>query len=348
MQTFFLISLFIFGLLFWSFSSVIIYRIKSGEGGIMTWRSHCGSCNKILQAIDLIPVFSWLLNWWKCRQCKAKVSWLYPILELSTWLLFTLIWYFLIDYNLIFLADIWEITKLFFWLLIWFISIIYIFYDILFLEISERVLASWVVIALIWIIIQSYTQIQIFPSLPVWVSGDLLSLNHSVWLLILTIIWLYVIILKELDTIWDILILVLLYLLLFWFNTFFTDNFSLTTFPAISALIWALSIFTFFFLQIVVSGGKWMWWWDLRIAILVGLILGSTFAFAGMMLTYFAGSIIWIWFIIFQRLKQNKSRDAINSISTEIPFWPFIAIWFFLAVFFQENILEFMEIYLNI
>jgi prepilin signal peptidase PulO-like enzyme (type II secretory pathway) len=348
MQTFFLISLFIFGLLFWSFSSVIIYRIKSGEGGIMTWRSHCGACNKILQAIDLIPIFSWLFNFWKCRQCKAKVSILYPILELSTWILFTLIWYFLIDYNLIFLSDTWEIIKLLFWLLIWFISIIYVFYDILFLEISERILASWVVIALVWVIIQSYTQINIFTSLPVWRSEDLLALNMSVWLLILTIIGLYIIILKELETIWDILILVLLYSWIFWFNTFFIKDFSLTTFPAISALIWALSIFTFFFLQIIVSGWRWMWWWDLRIAILVGLMLGSTFAFPGMMLTYFVGSCIWILFLVFQKIKQNKSKNAIDSISTEIPFWPFIAIWFFLAIFFQEYIIELMEKYLII
>jgi len=345
MQTFFLVSLFIFWLLFWSFSSVIIYRIKSWEGWIMTGRSHCGSCNKILQAIDLIPIFSWVLNWWKCRQCKAKVSWLYPILELSTWALFALIWYFLIDYNLIFQSDIWEIIKLFFWLLIWFISIIYIFYDILFLEISERVLASWVWVALVWIIIQSYSQIQIFPSLNSWVSWDLLSLNHSVWLLVLTIIWLYIIILKNLSEIWDILILIWLYWLLFWFNYFFTWNFSLTEFPAIQAVIWALSIFTFFFLQIVISGWRWMWGWDLRIAILVGLILGSTLAFPWMMLTYFAGSIIWIWFIIYQRIKNKWEKKELD---TQIPFWPFIAIWFFLAVFFQDNILELMEMYLNI
>ena len=88
-----------------------------------------------------------------------------------------------------------------------------------------------------------------------------------------------------------------------------------------------------------------MWGWDLRIAILVGLILGSTLAFPGMMLTYFAGSIIWIWFLIYQRIKQ-KSKDAINGISTEIPFWPFIAIWFFIAVFFQEEIINFMNNYL--
>ena len=345
MQTFFLISLFIFWLLFWSFSSVIIYRIKSWEGWMMTWRSHCGSCNKLLKAIDLIPIFSWLANLWKCRQCKSKVSWLYPILEISTWILFALVWYFLIDYNLIFQADLFEITKLFFWLLIWFISIIYIFYDILFLEISERVLASWVWIALVWIIIQSYSEINIFPSLPEWVVWNTLENNLSVWLLVLTILWLYTIILKNLSEIYDIIILLILFGLLFIFNCDFTNNVSLTAFPAISASIWALSIFTFFFIQIVISWGKWMWGWDLRIAILVGLILGSTLAFPWMMLTYFAGSIIGIGFIIHQKIKNKKVETGLKPVSTEIPFWPFIAIWFFIAIFFQKNIIELLEKY---
>lgn len=342
MQTFFLISLFIFGLLFWSFSSVIIYRIKSGEGWIMTGRSHCGACNKILQAIDLIPLFSWVINLGKCRQCKAKVSWLYPILELSTWALFALIWYFLIDYNLIFSWNFWEILTLFFWLLIWFISIIYIFYDILFLEISERVLASWIWIALTWIIIQSYSNFNIFTSLPNINNLWLLEINLSIGLLIFTIIWLYVIILKNLSEIWDIVILVGLYLLLFWFNTFFTNNYNLTDFTAISAIIWALSIFTFFFIQIVISRWKWMWGWDLRIAIFVWLILGSILAFPWMMLTYFVGSIIWIWLIIYQKIKNKWKK---KELETQIPFWPFIAIWFFLAIFFMEYILKFKEFF---
>ena len=88
-----------------------------------------------------------------------------------------------------------------------------------------------------------------------------------------------------------------------------------------------------------------MWGWDLRIAILVGLILGSSLAFPGMMLTYFAWSIIWIWFLIYQRIK-NKGKK--KELETQIPFWPFIAIWFFLAIFFQEEIINFMNIYLNI
>ena len=341
MLTFFIISLFLFGLLFWSFSSVIIYRIKSWEGWIMTGRSHCGSCNKLLQVLDLIPLFSWLINKWKCRQCKAKVSWLYPILELSTWALFALVWFFLVDFSLIFLWDVWEIVKLSFWLLIAFITIIYFFYDILFLEISERVLATGVWIAVIWIIIQSYSTIQIFPSLPTWVDEDLLSLNHSIWFLLLTVTALYTIILKNLSEIWDFIILITLWVFLYIFNTFFTDTFSLTQFPAISASIWAIAIFSFFFLQIVVSWGKWMWWGDLRIAILVWLLLWTTLSFPGMMLTYFTGSIIWVWFIIYQRMTK-KGKWKLNS---QIPFWPFIAIWFFLAIFFQEYILELMERY---
>ncbi len=344
MQTFFLITLFLFWLLFWSFASVIIYRIKSGEGWIMTGRSHCGSCNKLLQVLDLIPLFSWLINKGKCRQCSAKVSALYPILELSTWALFTLVWYFLIDFSLIFGWDIWEIIKLWFWLILSFISIIYFFYDILFLEISDRVMAAWVWVAAVWTIIQSYFSITIFPSLPAWISWDLLSLNHSVWFLLLTIVALYIIILKNLSEIWDFIILITLWVLLYTFNMFFTDNFALTQFPAISASIWAIAIFTFFFLQIVVSGWKWMWWGDLRIAILVWLILWTTLSFPWMMITYMIWSIIWVLFILYQRLTKKGKWDF----NSQIPFGPFIAIWFFLTILFQEYILEFMKRFLYI
>jgi len=88
-----------------------------------------------------------------------------------------------------------------------------------------------------------------------------------------------------------------------------------------------------------------MWWGDLRIAILVGLILGTSLAFPAMMLTYVAGSIIWIGFIIYQRIK-NKGQK--KELETQIPFGPFIAIWFFLAVFFQKEILELMNKYFMI
>jgi len=342
METFFLTILFVFWLLFWSFASVIIYRIKSWEWWILTWRSHCGSCNKLLKAIDLIPLFSWIFNRWKCRQCKSKVSWLYPLLEVSTWILFSLVWFFLIDFNLIQNFNIWEIIKLFFWLIISFISIIYIFYDILFLEISERVLATWVGIALFWVILQWFFWINLIPSLPKhFIEINNYWIYFSILLIIWIIGWLYTIILKWLSEIWDIVILLWLWALIYIFSLFFNN---ILEYTAISSIIWILSIFTFFFIQIVISWWKWMWWWDLRIAIMVWLMLGSTLAFPAMMLTYFVWSFIWIFFILYQKIKNKKNKE----LDTQIPFWPFIAIWFFLAIFFQEYIIHFIDSYLFI
>jgi len=116
MDFFFYLCLFVYWALMGSFWSVIIYRLKSGEWWIANGRSHCPKCNTMLSALDLIPIFSWLINKAKCRHCKEKVSAIYPILEIVTWTLFTLIWYFLIDYNLIFSLNWIEIIKLIFWL----------------------------------------------------------------------------------------------------------------------------------------------------------------------------------------------------------------------------------------
>jgi len=152
MDIFFYICLFTYWLLFGSFSSVIIHRLKSNENWICSWRSHCPKCNTTLKFYDLIPIFSWLSTLWKCRYCKEKIPYIYPILELSTWILFSLVWIFLIDTNLIFSWNINEIIRLIFWLSISFITILYIFYDILFLEIHEWIMLSWVIISILWLI----------------------------------------------------------------------------------------------------------------------------------------------------------------------------------------------------
>lgn len=347
MQLFFLTTLFLFWLIFWSFSSVIIHRLKSWEGWILWGRSHCGSCNKTLQAIDLIPLFSWLLNWWKCRQCKAKVPAVYPLLELSSWILFACVWFFLIDFQLLASGNFWEILTLIFWLAISFVSIIYIFYDLLFLEIHEWVLASWVWIWAAWIIIQTFFWVEIFSSL------NTININQEwfteialvwTWVLTATIIWLYTVILKELESKWDILILLSLYVIIYSSGFALPENINRGEVTWISASIWALAIFTFFYLQILVSGGKWMWWGDLRIAIMVWIILWTALSFPAMMLCYFAWSIIWVAFLAYQ--KSTKKGEW--KLDSQIPFGPFIAIWFFLAIFFQDAISEYISNYLFI
>lgn len=88
--TFLYISLFIFGLLFGSFSSVLISRWKNKENGILMGRSACPHCKNTLGASELIPLFSFIFQGGKCKHCKTKIPWRYPILELSMGLVFVL------------------------------------------------------------------------------------------------------------------------------------------------------------------------------------------------------------------------------------------------------------------
>ncbi|MBR1444346.1 MAG: prepilin peptidase [Firmicutes bacterium] len=72
---------FLFGITIGSFLNVCIYRIPKNET-IITVPSHCTSCGHKLNWLDLFPLFSWLFLGGKCRYCKAKISFQYPLVEL--------------------------------------------------------------------------------------------------------------------------------------------------------------------------------------------------------------------------------------------------------------------------
>jgi leader peptidase (prepilin peptidase)/N-methyltransferase len=44
--------------------------------------SHCPTCKHPLSALDNIPLVSWLALRGRCRYCRAKISWQYPLVEL--------------------------------------------------------------------------------------------------------------------------------------------------------------------------------------------------------------------------------------------------------------------------
>ena len=75
------------GLLFGSFTNVIIARIPHGES-VVTPSSHCPRCGHRLNALDLVPVLSWLFLQRKCRYCREPISSRYPLVELLTAALF--------------------------------------------------------------------------------------------------------------------------------------------------------------------------------------------------------------------------------------------------------------------
>lgn len=77
----------LFGLLIGSFLNVCIYRWPR-DLSVVKPRSHCTSCDKMIAWHDNIPVVSYLILGGRCRYCKARILWRYPVVELVTGLLF--------------------------------------------------------------------------------------------------------------------------------------------------------------------------------------------------------------------------------------------------------------------
>ena len=84
--------IFLLGSAIGSFLNVVICRLETGEG-IVKKRSHCVKCGQVLVWYDLIPIVSFLWLGGKCRKCKEKISWQYPLVEIATGLLFILIFW---------------------------------------------------------------------------------------------------------------------------------------------------------------------------------------------------------------------------------------------------------------
>ena len=76
------------GLIIGSFLNVLILR--RGAKSILG-RSGCLSCGHELEALDLVPFFSWLALRGRCRYCGSRISIQYPLVEASTAVLFALI-----------------------------------------------------------------------------------------------------------------------------------------------------------------------------------------------------------------------------------------------------------------
>lgn len=84
--------IFLIGISIGSFLNVCIYRIPKKED-IVFERSHCMSCGNVLKWYELIPLFSFLVQGGKCRNCKTKLSVQYPLIELLNGLIY--VWIFM-------------------------------------------------------------------------------------------------------------------------------------------------------------------------------------------------------------------------------------------------------------
>lgn len=80
----------VLGLIVGSFLNVVVYRLKAAESFI-SGRSHCPHCKSDIRWYDNIPVVSFILLEAKCRDCKKNISWQYPLVEIITGVVFSLI-----------------------------------------------------------------------------------------------------------------------------------------------------------------------------------------------------------------------------------------------------------------
>lgn len=86
----FLLVLFGLGASVGSFLNVCIWRLPRGES-IVQPPSHCPKCDARLKAIDLVPLISQVALKARCRSCGAPISWRYFGIEFLTGVLFVLV-----------------------------------------------------------------------------------------------------------------------------------------------------------------------------------------------------------------------------------------------------------------
>ena len=186
---------FIIWTIFWSFISVLIRRIKTQEKWIFIWRSKCPYCNHTLNAVDLVPIFSYMFLKWKCRYCHKKISIVYPFLEITTWLIFIFVVYLILkafDLNM-FLNNMLYVI---YWWILAILIIALSFYDILFYEIDFKLAwILWIMLLLpqiFWVIWNFQTAILlaiIWFLIFIWISFARIKIRKIEWLWWWDAIW---------------------------------------------------------------------------------------------------------------------------------------------------------------
>lgn len=90
MAVIFGVFVFIIGSCVGSFLNVLIHRLPR-QMSIVRPGSHCPKCKHPIAWYDNIPMVSWLLLGRRCRDCGKSISGVYPLVELITAVVFTLV-----------------------------------------------------------------------------------------------------------------------------------------------------------------------------------------------------------------------------------------------------------------
>lgn len=314
------IILFILWLCFWSFSTVLISRWRSWKWWIMMGRSECPHCNHTLTAFELIPLLSWLFQWGRCKSCKTPIPIYYPVSEVVMWSIFVLMG--LISSNLGYpIISVFTTTLLFYW----FVTTIYVIYDIRYMEIPDQILIPGIIVTLVllyvWYLGEEY---RLFFDYYSYESFHTFLTDH-----LLAAIFIYSFFFLQ------ILIPASVYLVrknrysdLFWlFLSYFT-------FPVVIIMDyfrWKSDDDTNEDIPV------WIWGWDLRIALFIGLTLGTLHSVTTLIFAYILWSIVGILLLTYWKIAKRKPSHM-------IAFGPFLWAGWFLSLIFHNQIIQYLQI----
>ena len=149
----------VLGLFIGSFLNVVVDRIPKNQS-IVFPPSHCDHCKKHILWYDLIPVISFALLKGRCRFCKTKLSFYYPLVEMITGVLFAFTFTLIIQPSILQLQQsnlyaLFSTVNVIFYLFIVSSLIVIFFTDIKSGIIPDKILLTASVLTFIWLVVSS-------------------------------------------------------------------------------------------------------------------------------------------------------------------------------------------------
>lgn len=150
-----IILLFILGISIGSFLNVLVDRLPKNES-IIKSRSHCDHCRRKLAWYDLIPVFSFIMLSGKCRHCRSPISFYSPTIELTTGILFVMLFLLIQDISIMYqVLSIRYIAQIFFYLFLVSSLIVIFFTDLKYGIIPNKIVYSAIIVSSIYLILNT-------------------------------------------------------------------------------------------------------------------------------------------------------------------------------------------------
>ncbi|MDP2855677.1 MAG: prepilin peptidase [bacterium] len=285
------------GLVVGSFINVLTLRWNPVEDNqvkkIVRGRSRCLHCGKNLRWFELIPILSFIFLRGRCRYCHKKLFLQYPLVEGLTALIFTGVAWRILNFNF-FSYHFFSDPRANFWVAA--IIITWFFYAAVFITLSVIDLRHYLLPDKI-----------IFPAIAVSLLANVsfysLSLTRG--------------------------------------NSFpkhglnflgsYADVVNIHFNALTSAIAGAIVLFSFLFLIYVLSRGRAMGFGDVKLAILMGLMLGFSAGIVSLLLSFVVGAVVSLIIVL---TTKKKLKDA-------VPFGPFLALGVLAVFFFGQTITNF-------